>query len=232
MSEQEKATSTRDSQRSDHGLRPLIIYGGGGHGKSIIELVQAMNVYTIAGVIDDGLPQGSEVMGFPVIGGTQNLEGLFSKGIHLAVNAVGGIGDIEIRIRIFENLREVGFDFPTLIHPRAMIEPSAVVAPGVQVFPHVYVGTHARIGFGVLLNTGVIVSHDCLIGDFAGLAPGAVLAGEVKVGEKVQIGMGVTVNLGLSIGEGALIGNSAVVKSDVPAGTIVHAGEIWPARSK
>jgi acetyltransferase EpsM len=230
MNEQEMVTPSGDVRKSSDRQSSLLIYGGGGHGKSVIELVQVLGTYAIAGVVDDGLPQGSEVMGLPVLGGVQILEEYFSKGIRLAVNAVGGIGEIGVRVRIFEDLRKVGFGFPTLIHPTAMVEASARLSPGVQVFPHAYVGTLARIGFGVLLNTGAIVSHDCQIGDYTGLAPGALLAGEVKVGEKVQIGMGVTINLGLSIGNEALIGNSAIVKGDVQAGAVVRAGAIWPER--
>jgi acetyltransferase-like isoleucine patch superfamily enzyme len=35
--------------------------------------------------------------------------------------------------------------------------------------------------------------------------------------------------LNVEIGAGARVGNSAVVKQDVPQGTIVHAGAIWPS---
>ncbi|UCF61382.1 MAG: hypothetical protein JSV37_01525, partial [Anaerolineaceae bacterium] len=47
----------------------LIIYGGGGHGKSLIDLIREMGTYKIVGLIDDGLEAGSEVMGLPVFGG-------------------------------------------------------------------------------------------------------------------------------------------------------------------
>ncbi|MDD2696275.1 MAG: NeuD/PglB/VioB family sugar acetyltransferase [Anaerolineales bacterium] len=206
----------------------VLIYGGGGHGKSLIDLIQALGGYRLVGVVDDALPMGGEILGAPVLGGANTLHSLHQQGVRQAVNAVGGIGNIASRIRVFDLLAEAGFSFPALVHPTALVEPSAQLSPGVQVFPHAYVGSAARLGFGAIVNTGAIVSHDCVLGDYANVSPGAMLAGEVYVGASVLIGMGATVNLQVTIGEGAKVGNSATVKSDVPARRIVRAGSIFP----
>ncbi len=211
--------------------RALIIYGGGGHGKSLIDLIRALGNYDLKGVIDDGLPQGAQIMGVSVLGGSEKLTELRQNGIRLAANAVGGIGDIMSRVRVFERILEVGFDCPTLIHPTAYIEPSACLSTGAQIFPHAYVGSDAVIEFGAIINTGAVVSHDCRIGSYANLAPGSILAGNVTVGERVLIGMGVTVNLNVTIGAGSRVGNGAVVKRDIPPGKIIRAGSVWPATS-
>ncbi len=204
----------------------IIVYGGGGHGKSLIDLVRTLGTYRIAAIIDDGLKPGQEVMGIPVLGGREALPDLFQRGVRLAVNAVGGIGNVSVRIKVFHSLLETGFTCPALAHPSAVIERSASMEPGVQVFAQAYVGSEARIGFGTIINTGAIVSHDCDLGNYVNLSPGAILAGEVHVGEGALIGMGVTVNLGVQIGAGARIGNGATVKSDVAEGAVVRAGTI------
>ncbi len=206
----------------------IIIYGGGGHGKALIDLVRILDIYPIAGIVDDGIPVGSLIMGVPVLGGSPILEQLVKQGVHLAANAVGGIGNITSRINVFERLSRAGFSCPTLVHPTAFVEPGAFLAEGVQVMPHAYVGSEAQVGYGAIVNTGAIVSHDCTLGDYANLSPGSILAGEVTVGRAALIGMGVTVNLRVRIGERARIGNGATVKQDVPENGIVHAGTIWP----
>jgi acetyltransferase EpsM len=206
----------------------LIIYGGGGHGKSLIDLVHALGTFQLVGLIDDGLEAGTEVMGLSVLGSGRLLSTLAERGLRLAVNAVGGVGDIGSRVRVFERILEAGFTCPTLIHPKAFVEPSARLEDGVQVFPNAYVGSDANVGFGVIVNTGSVVSHDCRLEAYANVAPGALLAGGVIVGEGTLIGMGVTINLNVEIGANARIGNSAVVKQNVPQGAIVHAGATWP----
>lgn len=206
----------------------IIVYGGGGHGKSLIDLLRSCGVYRIVGVIDDGVEPGGTIMGLPYLGGKEALPVLHDQGVRLAVNAVGGIGDVSIRIKIFHRLAEAGFTCPAVAHPTAFIEASAILSPGVQVFPHAYVGSEAKVGFGTIVNTGAIVSHDCRIGDYVNISPGAILAGDVHVESGCLIGMGVTVNLGVKIGAASRLGNGATVKSDVPAGGIVRAGTIWP----
>jgi len=206
----------------------MIIYGGGGHGKALIELIRASSTYRIHGIIDDGLDKSKTVMGFPVLGGADVLPEVYAQGIHLAVNAVGGIGNLNSRLSVFQKLAEAGFSCPILIHPSAVVEASAILSPGVQVFSHAYVGSEARLGFGVIVNTSAVVSHDCNLGDYANISPGALLAGDVQIGDGVLVGMGVTINLGVRIGAGARLGNSATVKDDVPEGGIVRAGTTWP----
>ena len=204
----------------------VLVFGGGGHGKAVIDLLRALPAYHLAGVVDDRLAPGDAVMGAPVLPG--DLKSLYRAGIRLAANAVGGIGDISVRVRVFDRLVEAGFGFPTLVHPTAFVEPGAHLAPGAQLFPHAYAGSDATIGFGVILNYGVGVGHDCVVGDYTNISPGAMLAGAVDVGARVLIGMNATINIGVRVGEGARIGNGATVKKDVPPGGIVRAGAIWP----
>ena len=206
----------------------LVIYGGGGHGKSIIELVRLLKVYQVVGIVDDGMPAGGEVLGVRVLGGKEALNDLYRRGVRLAVNAVGGIGNLGSRLIVFDNLAQAGFSCPMVIHPTAFVEASARLASGVQVFPHAYIGSSVQVGFGSIINTGAIVSHDCSLGEAVNLSPGAILAGAVQVGARTMIGMGVTVNLEVKIGTGARSGNGATIKADVPAGTIVKAGSTWP----
>ncbi len=206
----------------------LIIYGGGGHGKSLIELIRAEGKHSIAGIVDDGQIAGGELLGIKWLGGQETLEPIYKQGVHQAVNAVGGISSIKLRIDVFERLKKVGFAFPAVVHPSAVLEKSCNIIAGAQIFPLAYIGSSVKVGFGCIVNTGAILSHDCEIGDYVNISPGAILAGSVQVGRATLIGMGVTINLDVQIGANVRIGNSATVKADVPDGTVVHAGTIWP----
>lgn len=227
---QPSAAGQHTSLTSHPGFDPraLIVYGGGGHGKTVIDLIRALGMYRIVGIIDDGLPEGSEVLDVPVIGGADDLPEWNSRGVRLAVNAVGGIGNVNVRLKVFDLLSRSGFFFPAIIHPSAVVERSAVVEAGAQIFAHAYVGSAARVGFGTVVNTGAIVHHDCVIGQVVNLSPGATLAGHVRVEDHAQIGMLATVNIKVTVGRGARLGNGCTVKGDVPPGGRVYAGAIWP----
>lgn len=209
----------------------ILIYGGGGHAKAVIDLLRLLGTYRLAGLIDDNLPAGEAVLGVPVVGGVALLADCYRRGIRLAVNAVGGIGKPEVRVQVFERMAAAGFTFPAIVHPKAFVESSATLAEGVQVFAMAYVGSDSHVGFGSVLNNGAILSHDCILGECVNLSPGATLAGGVKIDDHAQLGMRATVNLGLHVGAGARVGNGATVKQDVPAGGMVYAGTIWPPRT-
>lgn len=210
--------------------RRLLVYGAGGHGRSLVELIRLLPGYQIEGFVDDGYQGGEQVSDLPVFGDGHLLNELFSRGIALAVNGVGGIGNFQQRLDVYLALREAGFFCPSVVHPFAFLEASAVLSDAVQVFPFAYVGSQVQIGYGSIINTGAIVSHDCQLGELSNLSPGATLAGGVMLGERTLIGMRATVNLGVRIGAGARVGNGATVKADVPENGLVPAGAVWPLR--
>jgi len=211
--------------------KAVVIYGGGGHAKALIELIEAEGKFQVEGVLDDSLAAGNKLFDVPVLGGGEMLARLKARGIGQVFNAVGGIGDIVPRLRIYERIQAAELKVPAVVHPRAYIEKSAVLTDGEQVFFNAYIGSDCRIGFGCIINTGAILSHDCVLGEYVNVSPGAILAGAVNVGPRTLIGMGATINLGVKVGSGVRIGNSAVVKADVPDNTIIRAGAIWPERA-
>ncbi|MGD0751885.1 MAG: NeuD/PglB/VioB family sugar acetyltransferase [Anaerolineales bacterium] len=225
------------AQKMDIKLLPtkkpyLLIFGGGGHAKSIMDLVKQLDNYVIAGILDDDKHlTGKEVLGIPVLGTRVLLPTLLKQGVKQAANGVGGILDINVRIKIFESLEHVGFTFPTLVHPRANVETSALVEEGVQVFANAYVGSEAHLQPRCMVNTNAVVSHDCVIGMYSHIAPGALLAGEVRVGAHTLIGMGVTTAIGVRIGDNVRIGNGAIILADVPDKTIIQAGRFWTGKA-
>jgi sugar O-acyltransferase (sialic acid O-acetyltransferase NeuD family) len=206
----------------------LIIFGMGGHGAMVVDLIRQTRAFEIKGIIDDSPSGDPDVLGVPVIGGRERLAGLVAGGVRLAANAVAGLDKASTRVKIFRTLAEKGFGFPVLIHPAAKVEPTATLAAGAQVFAMAYVGAAARIGFGAIVNSGCTVSHHSVIGECAHIAPGAILAGGVNVGEGALIGMGAIINMDVTIGAGARIGNGARVHTDVPPGQVVLSGSSWP----
>lgn len=208
--------------------RLIVLYGAGGHGKQIVDLLKYSHQLELIGILDDVKEAGSELMGVPILGGYELLYELSMRGVRQAVNGIGGITDPAQRKACFDRLQAAGFTCPPIVHPTAVVEPSARIREGAQVFALAYVGSECEVGIGCLINYGAILSHDCILGERVNISPGAMLAGGVRVGEGARIGMGVTININLTIGSGALVGNGATVKADVPAGMVIHAGAIWP----
>ena len=209
------------------GPASVVVFGGGGLGKSLVDAMRARGELEPLCVVDDGMGSGEEVLGLPVVGGRAQLRALAEAGARLAVNGVGAIGRMRARIEVSGWIEEAGLEPATVVDPSAAVAASARLEPGAQVLPGAVVWSEAVIGRGTIVNTGAIVSHDCRVGAHCHLAPGAILAGDVTVGEGTLVGMGVTVALGLRVGARAIVGNGAVVTADVPDDAIVPAGAAW-----
>ena len=206
----------------------VVIFGAGGLGKSIIDLVRLDERLESLCIVDDDPDATDALLGVPLAGTRAVLPALREQGASLAANAVGAIGKIATRVTVFELLSEHGFVLPPLVDGSAYVAPSARLGDGAQVFAKAAVCADAELERDVIVNTGAIVSHDCLIAAHSHIAPGAMLAGHVQVGARTLVGMGVTTAVGVSIGADAIVGNGVVVNADVPDSTIVAAGSVWP----
>jgi len=196
----------------------VLVLGGGGHAKPVIETLRALGA-EILGVLDDA-PRGA-VLGVPVLGGMADLCRLGGDA------AVIAIGDNAIRARLGARCREAGLALPALIHPSALVSGSATIGEGAQVMARAVIGAEARIGTLALVNTGAIVEHDAVIGDAAHIAPGAVLCGFVRVGARALIGAGAVLRPGVAVGEDAVVAPGAAVSEAV--GDAARVGGV-PAR--
>jgi sugar O-acyltransferase (sialic acid O-acetyltransferase NeuD family) len=202
-------------------MEKIVLLGGGGHAKVLIDLINACGGYEIAGIVDAGLAVGESVSGIPVLGDDGILDDLHGQGVKNACIAVGSIKDNSRRKMLFEKAREVGFSMPSLIHPSAVVSGNSSVGDGVQVMAGAIIQTDASIGQNTIVNTGAIVEHDCTIGSHAHLCPGVVISGGCAVGEGSFIGAGAMVVQGITIGDNAVVSAGAVVIRDVSSNSTV-----------
>jgi sugar O-acyltransferase (sialic acid O-acetyltransferase NeuD family) len=209
----------------------FLIWGGGGHGKVVADLVRSLDHELIGYVDADAAKLGCEVEpgGARVVMLQDELlrcaagEGPLPEGVTAVALA---IGSNTTRLHCLAQL--TGLSAPALVHPTAVVSPSAVLGAGTVVFPGAVINADARIGAAVIVNSAAVVEHDCVVGDGAHLSPRATLAGGVRVGERSWVGAGATVIQGISIGADVTVGAGAVVIRDVPDGqTVVGV----PARS-
>jgi len=195
----------------------IVVYGGSGHGRVVIEALRAGGAWEPVAVLDPAL--AGEVDGVPV-GDDGAAAALRADGVGAAAIGVGAVGDTTLRRRLHAAALTAGFTLPPVVHPRASVAATATLAPGCFVASGALVGPGARIGEGAMVNSNAVVDHDCVLGAFAHVAPGAALSGTVEVGADALIGAGAAVVQGLRIGAGAVVGAGAAVVADVPAGAL------------
>jgi len=194
--------------------RRLLLIGGGGHCKSVLDSLFALNIYKEIGIIDK--PHSNiSVLGVPQIGADIDLPDLYSQGWKDAFITVGSMGNTILRRKIYSTIKEIGYSVPSIV------DKTSVVAADVQIPEGTYIGKRATINAGTklgvcsIVNTGAIIEHDCIIGDFVHVSPGAVLCGQVNIGNDSHVGANSTVRQRLVIGKYSILGIGSVVTHDI-----------------
>src|ERR1041384_5856935 len=151
----------------------IVIYGAGGHGKVVLDiLLEAQQ--NVVGFIDDDLKKrGEKINGLPVLGDWSYASR--NKSVKLAL----GIGNNEIRKKIYEKALREDVEVVNAIHPKAVISRSARIGKGVVVMAGVVINPSVTVEDGVVVNTAATVDHDCHLKRFCHIWPGAHLAGIV-----------------------------------------------------
>lgn len=195
----------------------IYILGGGGHGKVVIDTIEAQfGNESILGILDDNpAKKNLDFHGHKIIGSIQDLKSGVS-------NLILAIGDNKTRQNRAFEIKKMVKSFISVVHPLAQIAPTGIIGIGTLVMPGVIINADAIIGSHCIINTGAIIEHDCIVGDFTHIAPGTVLTGEVKIGHTTLIGANSTIVPGISIGDNCLIGAGSVVTKNIPDFAIVR----------
>jgi len=202
-------------------MNKIVIIGGGGHAKVLIDIFNMSGQYEIMGILDTQRETGLSILNIPVLGNDDLLEGLYKKGIKNACIAIGSINDNSKRKMLYKRVKQIGFSIPFLTHPQAIISRNARISEGVQVMAGVVIHAESLIEENTIINTGSIVEHDCYISRHVHICPGVVISGGCKINEGAFIGAGSTIIQGIKIGKNVTVGAGSVVIRDVADGSKV-----------
>ena len=192
----------------------VFVYGAGGHGKVVADILLARNESCFVGFIDDRPElQGSTVLGLPICGDGPWLQNEASR--H-RISVALGIGDNFARQRVAEASLACGAELLTLVHPTAAISTSACLGPGAVVMAQTAINPDAKIGSGAIVNTGASVDHDVAIEDFAHVGPKAAMGGASRLGRLSFLGIGAVMIHCVAVGARSIVGAGAVVVRDIP----------------
>ena len=205
-------------------LKDIILVGGGGHCRSVIEAAESAG-RKIRGILD--MPQfvGSAVSGYPVIG-TDDAIPEYVGDCEFIVT-LGAIEHAEPRARLHKRIKEAGGSLATVIASTAFVSPRSSIGEGTVVLHQAVVNANAKVGESVIINTGAIIEHDAEVGDVTHVSTGAKVNGGCKVGARCFVGSGAIMVQGISAGDDVFLGAGSLLAKDAKEpGTYVG----YPAR--
>ena len=193
-------------------MKPLILVGGGGHCKSVIEAAESAG-YSILGVLDMPEEVGKEILSTKVIGTDDDIPIYVDKAEF--VITVGFIKNPAVRIKLYNRIKKAGGKLATVIASTAHVSKYATLGEGTVVLHHAFVNADAKVGNNVILNNFVNIDHDAVIGDQCHISTGAMINGECKVGERCFIGSQAVLANCITIGDDIIVGAGSVVRKSI-----------------
>lgn len=186
----------------------IILIGGGGHCKSVIDVIECTDNFEIYGIIDKHENIGKTVLGYKIIGTDEDLQ-KFAKEQFQFLITIGHIGDYTRRAELYNILKDLGLRLATIISPLAYVSKHAFVGEGTVVMHHALVNAGARIGENCIINTKALIEHDAIIENHCHIATGAVVNG------------GVVVRIGTFLGSNATIKQYTEIEGFIKAGSVI-----------
>jgi sugar O-acyltransferase (sialic acid O-acetyltransferase NeuD family) len=192
-------------------MKKIILIGGGGHCKSVIDVIEQEARFEIMGIVDKHKLLGSKVLGYSVISSDLDLQPLAKK-YKYALITVGQIESPLIRIKLFNLAIKSGFTLASIISPKAYISKHSRIGRGTIVMHHAIVNANSFIGENCIINTKALIEHDCSISDHCHISTNAIINGGNQIGARSFIGSNVTTKQYIKIGKNSLIKAGTLIK--------------------
>ena len=189
-------------------MKPLILIGGGGHCKSVLEAAESVG-YTILGVLDMPDKIGTQFLSTKVVGTDEDIPNYVNKAEFIIT--VGFIKDPIKRIKLYSKIKEAGGNLATIIASTAYVSKYATIGEGTVVLHHAFVNAGANVGKNVILNTFSNIEHDVKIGDHCHISTGAMINGDCTLGNNIFVGSQAVISNNISICDNTIIGSGANV---------------------
>ena len=168
-------------------MQDILLIGGGGHCKSVIDVIELENKYNIVGIIDKKELISQDVLGYKVIGCDEDLPKLFQK-YKYALVTIGQIKSNSLRVKLFNTLKDIGYILPIIISPLAYISKHSKIEEGTVIMHQALINANAKIGKNCIINTKALIEHDVIIENNCHISTGAIINGGVIVKENTFFG--------------------------------------------
>lgn len=189
----------------------IILIGGGGHCKSVIDVIEQEGRYKIAGIIDKPELLRQNLLGYTIIGNDSDLPSFKNK-YKYAMVTIGQIKFSSLRKKLFNLALNAGYKLPTIVSPSSYVSKHATLGEGSIIMHGAIVNSMSHIGRGCIVNSRALIEHDSIIEDFCHISTNAVINGGGIVRQGSFVGSGVITKQNIEIEEDSFIKAGSLVK--------------------
>lgn len=200
-------------------MKSLILVGGGGHCKSVIDVAESCG-HKITAIFDPSKNKSDDLYSYNCITSDEKIINYVIDNEFII--SVGSIENNHNRVRLHNFISDVGGKFAVLQASSSIVSKYSQLGEGTVVFHNALVNANSIVGKSCIINSSAIVEHDAIIGDFTHISTGAIVNGNVTIGKNCFVGSGAIIKQGVKICDNVIIGAGTLVLSDISeAGTYI-----------
>ena len=211
-------------------MEDIIVYGAGGHGKTVIDMIEEQGLYRIVGVLDDHEDGADELLGYPVIRNGEKIDHI----IRQVYGGVVAIAENHTRSRIVSKIEAISpeFDFVNIINPVVSISRHAKLGQGIVIMFGVRIGADATIGGHCVICSNSTIAHDSDIGDYVFVGTQVGCSGSVAIGAHSYVLSGSVIINNTTVGHHTVVGSASNVLNDLPSNVVAYGNPAQVVRTR
>lgn len=192
--------------------KKLIVFGCGGHSRSVIDVLIAMKDNAEIIFVDENAMDGEKIYGFSVV---KNYD-ISDEDVFFA------LGDNLHRKMIYDTIGRN--NLISIISDKSHVGIYSEIGKGTFIGNYCHIGPHVKIGDNTIINNGAVVDHEVIIGNHCHIGPNSTVSGRSCIEDLVFLGVGATVVDKVRICSNVVIGAGATVTKHITEpGTYVGA---------
>lgn len=195
-------------------MKNLIIIGSGGHAVSCIDVIESTKKYKIVGLLCDKRRIGQQVLGYKIIGRTNNLEKIRKKCKNIFIG-IGQIRSPKIRIKFFNICKKLNFNLPKIISSSAIVSNHSKIGDGTIVHHMSVINANCIIGNNCIINSKSLIEHDVIVEDNCHISTNSVINGSCLIKKNTFIGSSAILSNNIIIKKKKFVKLGSIVKKSI-----------------
>ena len=158
----------------------LLIIGAGGHGQCCMTIAERMKIFDKVSFLDDD--ERYELSDI-VVGKIEDLD----KFVNDYDSVFVAIGNNEVRKKLYDKARFLGYKLPILIDPNASVSKYCYIGEGSVIFPCAVLETNCHVAKGCIISSNTTINREAYISDYVSIHSNSVIRKRAHIGESTLI---------------------------------------------
>tara|TARA_Y100001935_G_C17154700_1_gene432238 strand:+ start:21 stop:689 length:669 start_codon:yes stop_codon:yes gene_type:complete len=121
----------------------------------------------------------------------------------------------KMRQSVYREVKSLGYNTPSFIHPGVKIWDSTSIGDNVFIFEDNTIQPFTSIGNNTILWSGNHIGHHSKIGSHCFISSHVVISGSCNIGDNTFVGVNSTFHDSISVGKSVLIGAGAIIGENI-----------------